>query len=225
MKSLITEDGSRTAYSEKFQQTYHSQYGALNEARQVYLENSGIADRLRAGKETSVLEIGFGLGLNFLVTAASAKKHQAQLDYTGIENALISPIQFKQLQYDSIHELEDVSACVDRILVKHQSGISPIREIEDHVALKIIPENAQSIDFGNDEYHAVYLDAFSPDVNPELWTETFLVKLHACLIRGGTLTTYCVKGCVRRSLETVGFQLEKKTGPRGKREVLLAVRQ
>ena len=73
-----------------------------------------------------------------------------------------------------------------------------------------------------DGYHAIYLDAFSPATNPECWRADVLARLHDVLIPGGVLVSYCVQGAVRRRLACVGFTVEKRPGPLGKREVLRA---
>ena len=96
---MLTNDGSRTLKSERYGETYHSTNGALTEARHVFLDATGVAHRLAAGTPTSVLEIGFGLGLNTLLSADLADHHEAALDYHSFENALVSAKTLDELEY------------------------------------------------------------------------------------------------------------------------------
>lgn len=224
MKFITSDDGSITAHSDAYQQTYHSRFGALTESRQVYLQNSGVQERLESGKETRILEIGFGLGLNYLVTAACAQKTHTLMRYTGLENALLSPSDYHSLNYHKISEISKASLGLYEYLravatdsdCEHTSG--------DFVFLKIIQADATQTSLRELYYHVIYLDAFSPETNPELWTEKFMRKLFFSLQSGGILVSYCVSGKVRRSLSAAGFTVNKKPGPKGKREVLIAAK-
>jgi len=66
----------------------------------------------------------------------------------------------------------------------------------------------------------VYYDAFAPGKQPEMWTDDILQKVAATVKKGGILVTYCAKGSVRRSLNSAGFQMERISGPIGKKEIL-----
>jgi len=96
---------------------------------------------------------------------------------------------------------------------------------DDRLQLEIIIGDATGIEISRRDYHAIYHDPFSPAANPELWTREFFERLHRVLTPGGKLATYSVKGSVRRTLQAVGFEVQKLPGPPGKREMLEAVRQ
>ena len=219
----ITGDQSKTLYSERYQQTYHSKHGAVNESLQVFVRGSTVATRLARQQATRVLEIGFGLGLNFVLTADLAIEHGCQLEYIAVEHAPISASQFAKLDYQHWLQNNEPIATVHSVL-RRDSQQSPLPNngyLELHVEDAVSPDlhvrlaDAPSFD-------AIYLDAFSPDVNPECWTQPFFSLLNHLLTPNGVLATYCVKGTVRRNLAAAGFNVIKAPGPPGKREILTA---
>lgn len=225
LSPITTGDGSSTLYSARYGQTYGSSSGALREAREVFLENSGVAARLAAGESVRVLEVGFGTGLNFFVTAqACLEQPKARLDYTALEHTLLSAETVQRLGYE---------ASVDRALVEaylewREHGDEPpgthVFEASG-VRLELLLGEATGQTLPKSSFYALYHDAFSPDVNPELWTEAFLSELVGALAPGGTLVSYCVQGVVRRALEALGLEVGKRPGPAGgKREVLVATK-
>ncbi|MDO6462383.1 tRNA (5-methylaminomethyl-2-thiouridine)(34)-methyltransferase MnmD [Granulosicoccaceae sp. 1_MG-2023] len=222
MKPLISEDGSATAYSDAYRQTYHSTHGALTESRMVYLQNSGIADALAEGRAVHVLEVGFGLGLNFLLSAACALGHNSTLRYTALEKDLISAATLRDLDYGTL--LPDAAPVVDALEKALQCPPGDSLHLQHGpVSLQILCGDALHATLPG-AVDAVYQDAFSPDSNPELWTDDFLQGLCNTLRPGGRLTTYCVKGDVRRALKRCGLSVKKHPGPPGKREVLIATK-
>jgi tRNA U34 5-methylaminomethyl-2-thiouridine-forming methyltransferase MnmC len=224
---LSTADGSKTLHSERYAQTFHSDKGAVTESKHVFLESSEVALILRAGKMQRVLEVGFGTGLNFFLTADVAIKHQAELRYTALEQTLLPATLTQHLGYENYLENRKV---LESYLTFRQSLPDDVKEgrysfEKDKVRLELLIGEATTQLFNANTFDAIYQDAFSPDANPELWSEDFFAKLHEALKSGGKLTTYSVKGKVRRTLQKVGFALEKRPGPPGgKREMLLAVK-
>ena len=225
MELITSDDGSLTAFSENYQQTFHSRFGALSEARQVYLENSGVAKRLARGTSTRVLEIGFGLGLNFLTTATYALRHNTPLHYTGIENDLISPDVLNDLRYAEHKEISVAVPILQNLLAADAAKRRSVAIQSPPVSVEVLKVDAEVVSLPKKSFDAIYLDAFSPEANPELWTPTFLCSLFQALCAGGNLATYCVKGSVRRNLASTGFRVQKLPGPKGKREVLIATRE
>ena len=244
---LVTGDKSLTFKSARYQQHYHSSHGAVTEARQVYLHGSGVAARLDAALPTNVLEIGFGLGLNYLVTADYAQSSRTNLHYVGIEHDLISATRFAQLHYERLLSNPGIALRLGSALtmINQPSALTSALTSSElvkcptlvHVAPKIVRiklsefntlelslENASDFRTGSNQFDVIYLDAFSPNTNPECWTPELLSDCLAMLKPGGALASYCVKGSFRRALESVGFRVEKRPGPVGKREVLVAFR-
>lgn len=222
-----TNDGSKTLHSERYAQTFHSDKGAVTESKHVFLESSEVAPNLRRGKTQSVLEVGFGTGLNFFLTADVALKHQANLSYVALEQTLLPTTLVQELGYEEYLESKEV---LESYLHFRQSLND---EVENGnytfefktVRLELLIGEATTQTFEANSFDAIYQDAFSPDANPELWSKTFFATLYNALKTNGKLTTYSVKGDVRRALQSVGFNVEKRPGPPGgKREMLLAIK-
>jgi tRNA U34 5-methylaminomethyl-2-thiouridine-forming methyltransferase MnmC len=222
-----TGDGSDTLYSVQYGQTYHSTHGAQTEAEHVFLQGTRIKDLLQQDKAIRVLEVGFGTGLNFFLTAQLCYQTATPLEYVTLEKQLLSSDTLKCLNH---HKLSpDVqpefivwltaqeSSVLPGRLKWSRSGITPL-------ILTLLIGDATRVDIPGPEYDAIYHDPFSPAVNPELWTPAFFTRLYRLLVPGGRLATYSVKGEVRRTLKAIGFEVNKRPGPPGKREVLVAVR-
>ena len=246
-----TGDGSRTLHSARFGQTLHSQHGALTEARWVFLRASGVEARLAAGDAVRVLEVGFGTGLNFLVTADAAREHDTSLAYVALERMLPSRDAIAAL--DLPRQLRDPALAIGladaleglTVPGRHEIRFNGVRGTGSSrrawadasatnaihgegappggTRLELWLGDATDADPGEGFYDAVYHDAFSPDVNPELWSAPFLERLAVALAPGGALVTYTVAGAVRRLLSELDLEVEKRAGPPGgKREMLWA---
>ena len=225
LSARVTNDGSRTLYSSAYGQTFHSDKGALTEAKHVFLAASGALKRLSRQRKTSILEVGFGTGLNFFVTADAALKHAAELHYTAFERDLLSEKNLKSLGYAAYLRHPELLEAY----LSFRSGLpgKPLPGIYaftfSSVGLELCLGEATEQVLEEESYDAVYQDAFSPDSNPELWTPEFLACLSAALVPGGALVTYSVKGAVRRTLSSASLEVGKLPGPEGgKREMLLA---
>ena len=220
-----TGDGSLTLYSERYGQTFHSQHGAVRESRHVFLEASGVVGRLAAGQPARILEIGFGTGLNFFLTAQAAVESGAPLHYLALERELLPAGQVRQLGYG------EVAPDVLPGYLAFREGLGTaapgsIRFSLGPVELTLALGEATEAPLGAEHFDTIYHDAFSPDANPELWTREFIGSLLPVLRPNGTLVTYSVKGEVRRLLAGLGLQVEKLPGPPGgKREMLRAVKE
>jgi tRNA U34 5-methylaminomethyl-2-thiouridine-forming methyltransferase MnmC len=221
-----TDDGSRTLYSHRAGESYHSEAGALSESDQVFLTNSGVKSRLQQNQTTRVFELGFGTGLNFLLSADWALSCGAALQYVAFEN--------QKLNAELIAELGYADLLVNKMLGANwlnwyrdaNQGESGKFEYNDgSVALNLFNSGfTENFVMEINQFDAIYFDAFSPKTNPELWTQDVFGLLHRMLLPGGRLVSYCVKSTVLRDLETQGFEVYKLAGPKsGKREVLCAV--
>jgi tRNA U34 5-methylaminomethyl-2-thiouridine-forming methyltransferase MnmC len=221
-----TADGSLTLYSARYGEAMHSAFGAVSEARWVFLQGSGVAARLSKRQATRVLEVGFGTGLNFFLTADEARRKRARLDYTALEHTLVDADTVRTLGYDrhlSTDVLEDYLSAREALPPQPETGRYAL-EIVPGVTLTLVLGDARGAAWEG-HFHAVYHDAFSPEANPELWDVAFLSRLAEALEPAGKLASYCVKGEVRRRLQALGLETAKRPGPPGgKREVLVATR-
>ncbi len=228
MKIQKTEDGFDTLFSEKYGQTFHSKYGVLQEANHVFLKGAAVAGRLQNNLPTSVLEIGFGTGFNFFLTAREAMASKTKLDFISVEKDLISHKLFRELNHDQLSASNKLrKQFLDWYINQSQNTLKGKYNIEfnDLVKLTLFIGNALNISFPENEVDAVYLDAFSPDRNPELWTPAFLTKLFYTMKPGAILSTYTAKGSVKRAMQEAGFKTIKKDGSIGKREMLTAIKE
>ncbi len=223
-----TADGFDTLYSAAYGQTFHSRHGALAEARHVFLEGAGVADRLARRLPTRVLEVGFGTGLNFLLTARAATDAGAALHYTALEKEVLGADVLARLNHGErlgAAALRDALLAWRRTLAeapppgRHRHAFSPI------LTLDLVVGDAAQARLPPPTYDAVYLDAFSPEANPELWTPAFFARLFGAMRDGARLATYSASGSIRRNLEAAGFRVEKRPGPPGKREMMTARRK
>lgn len=229
MRTTQTGDGSLTLHSERYGQTFHSHHGAVTEARHVFLDASGVAERLLRGQETRVLEVGFGTGLNCWLAADAATGAGTRLELTSLEQSLLSAATVQELGYS--RELQE-PALLERYLDWRSSqpkdvpaGIHVI-QLSGHASLRLLLGDAVQAELQAAAFDVVWHDAFSPDANPELWQAEFLEGLAGALKPAGRLVTYTVKGEVRRALAALGLQVRKLPGPAaGKREMLVADRQ
>ena len=221
-----TADGCDTLYSPTYGETYHSRYGALFETAYVFLEGTGVKQRLAEGQPTRILEVGFGTGLNFWATAYLSRAGYTRLHYIALEKHFLPTAVFARLNHDCLPNLaQDVRAA---FLVWRAQLPEPLPTsltwTFGTIQLDLMIGDAAEMPIPGEAYDAIYQDAFSPKANPELWTVDFFARLYERLHPGGTLATYSVKGSVRRALQAVGFRVEKHPGPPGKREILAAQR-
>lgn len=218
-----TGDGSRTLYSDTYQQTFHSDKGALAEARHVFLNGAGVPERLTKGT-VQILEVGFGTGLNFFVTADEALRCGGVLDYTALERDLLPGAILEMLGYRAHLNHPEL---FDNYL-QFRESLAPTpghyqTVLGGGVTLNLVIGDATKQAFDASSFDVIYQDAFSPDANPELWSEAFLGQLAHSLKPAGVLTTYSVKGDIRRRLIQFGLTVSKRPGPpSGKREMLMA---
>lgn len=214
---ITTADGSKTIHLEDWNEQYHSKHGAIQEAYHVFIEH-GL--RLFQNTEVSILEVGFGTGLNALITLSELQKQNLQISYTGVEAFPVSLEEVEQLDYcGQIDKVE----YKDRFIKMHESPWEKEVEIADDFSLHKQLKDFRSINDVN-LFNLIYFDAFGARVQPELWTVEIFKKMYTALQEKGVLVTYAAKGSVRRALQEVGFSVERLPGPPGKREMLRATK-
>jgi len=218
-KIIITKDGSHSIEIPEMNVTYHSIHGALQESTHVFI-NAGLlaSDLFDFIGVHHVLEIGFGTGLNALLTLIEADKHQNRIYYTAIEPYPLSENEIKPLNYCEQLNLAQYKPRFERM---HETGWEEMFEITQYFRLTKI--KCSLPDFSDEEkFRIIYFDAFAPAAQPELWTKEIFENMYKLLLPDGILVTYCSKGDVRRNMQAAGFTIEKIQGPPGKREMLRA---
>ena len=214
---ITTGDGSKTIQIEDWNEQYHSKHGAVQEAYHVFIEH-GL--RLFNNTSITVLEVGFGTGLNALITLLEAAKQQLTVDYIGVEAFPVSVDEISALDYCRQLGADNVEASFNKM---HSSNWEEEVAITPDFSLLKQKKDFRQIDEEN-LVDLVYFDAFGARVQPDLWTEEIFSIMHNALKQEGVLVTYAAKGSVRRAMQAVGFTVERLPGPPGKREMLRAIK-
>ncbi|MGI9550403.1 MAG: tRNA (5-methylaminomethyl-2-thiouridine)(34)-methyltransferase MnmD [Aurantibacter sp.] len=216
-KIITTSDGSKTIRIEDWNEQYHSVHGAVQEAEHVFIEH-GLS--LFRNRHIEILEMGFGTGLNALITLIRAEKQQLKIHYTGVEAYPVSETELEQLNYISILKAFEFERDFQKMHVCDWEKDASLGKNF------ILQKRRQSFLDINDKnrFDLIYFDAFGPRVQPELWTEIMFKKMFDALKGQGILVTYSAKGSVRRAMQAVGFKVERLPGPPGKREMLRATK-
>jgi tRNA U34 5-methylaminomethyl-2-thiouridine-forming methyltransferase MnmC len=214
MKLVVTADGSHTIWLPEINEHYHSAFGAVTESEHIFIR-SGLDIVLGTKDNLTVFEVGFGTGLNAYLTGLKALKTGKRIHYYAIEKY---PVPYKVVESLNYPVEKENPALFYQI---HECGWDSDNVIHSNFTLNKINSDVTGykpppgIDL-------VYFDAFSPEVQPEMWTAEIFNALYLSMNSGGILTTYCVKGSVKRTLRNCGFEIEKIPGPPGKREILRA---
>lgn len=225
---IQTGDGSHTLFHPGVNQHYHSTFGALQESRHIFIE-TGFRHAIEKFHHIaasgvnglSILEVGFGTGLNALVTLIEAEKSAVCVHYTAIEPTPLEESYWSGLNYPQFFGNADHSKVFARL---HQAAWDKPDAISPFFTLLKKREALETYQPRGDFFHLVYFDAFGPDAQPELWTEAMFGKIAHGLAAGGIMVTYSVKGSVVRTLHAEGFATEKIPGPPGKRHILRATK-
>ncbi len=212
---IKTQDGSTTIHLKEWEECYHSKFGAIQEANHVFIKN-GLS--LFENKPISILEIGFGTGLNAFITFLESKKRNLTINYVGVE---AYPVTFEEafaMNYVSELDADDDTTIFEQM---HKNNWDEKTDLSsDFTFTKRQQFFADIIDL--DSFDLIYFDAFGYRVQPELWSTAIFKKMHDALKPKGVLVTYAARGVVKRSMIEVGFTVEKLAGPPGKREMFRA---
>lgn len=212
-----TADGSATLYLPEMDEHYHSVKGALTESNHIFIE-CGL--RHCKKREIRVLEVGFGTGLNALLSALEAKGH---VTYFTLELYPLSAEYIKAVNYGAITGYPNAETIFHAL---HMAQWDTLSEITSQFTLcKMLCDFVSEQTILPKDIDVVYFDAFAPDKQPEMWDVKLLQRVYNSMSPGGILTTYCSKGEIRRRLQSVGFIVERLLGPPGgKREILRATK-
>ena len=207
-----TEDGSQTLYNKTIDECYHSIHGAKNESNHIFIQSAF----LQCNKQDiSIFEVGFGTGLNAFLTLLTATKTKQKVHYETVELYPVPSDFYSNFNYATTKEEQSIFKKL------HCSEWNRTEEITSNFSLLKHLGDIKNLELKN-HFDIVYFDAFSPDAQPELWSEEVFRNVYGLMKVGGVLTTYCAKGDVRRAMIVAGFRVEKLAGPPGKRHILRA---
>lgn len=213
---VTTEDGSHTIFVPELGEHYHSVHGAIQESEYIFI---GCGLKTCNADPLNIFEAGFGTGLNAFLTAIEASIQKKRIFYTAVEKYPLSESVTNELNYKELLPA-GFAFLFDMI---HAARWNNIEKITDYFTLY-----KTKCDLANYEtkerFDLIYFDAFSPDKQPEMWTDEVFAKISEMSIRDCILVTYSAKGSVRRSLMRAGFDVELLPGPPGKRQIIRAVK-
>lgn len=215
-KLIITADGSHTLYVPGMDEHYHSRFGALTESKHIFID-AGLAS-LPTG-DISVLEVGFGTGLNALLTALHAGREKIRVSYTTLEKFPLDPSLVNRLNYGTLAG----EGGGELFAAIHQAPWNTPAAITEWFTLEK-RQTDLTTEAPTGVYDLVYFDAFGPDKQPEMWSEEVIQRIASATHPGSVFVTYSAKGALKRMLRSVGFDVEHLPGPPGKRVFTRAVR-
>lgn len=219
--SLVqTADGSSTIFNELVGENYHSKHGALQESQHVFLK-SGLQhfQQLSAASTISVLEVGFGTGLNFLISLEYCRTAGLTLEYTGIEAYPLSEDLIFGTGYDQYVSAETWMEFKEQ----YSPALGAIKRLNEYCTLEISPVKLMEFD-SSKLFDVMYFDAFAEIHQPEMWSVEALTHITRFIKPGGVFVTYAITGNLKRAMKSLGFSIEKAPGAPGKREMLRATK-
>jgi tRNA U34 5-methylaminomethyl-2-thiouridine-forming methyltransferase MnmC len=212
-KLVITNDGSHSIFNPEINETYHSKHGAIVEAEHVFIRNGFSAVNKQ---NINILEIGFGTGLNALLSSQKAVQKKVNVNYHTMELYPVNKESYTKLNFTDLIGLEQ-----KELLILHTSAWEKECKINDYFTLTKSKSSLEKYTT-NTKFDIIYFDAFSPEKQPELWNESIFKKMYSYLKEDGFLVTYCAKGVVKRTMKAVGFEIIVLDGPPGKRQMTRA---
>ena len=214
---IITDDGSTTIRIPDWDENYHSTHGAIQEAKHVFIKNG--LDIFKNQDSISILEIGFGTGLNTFITFLETANKE-KVNYVGVEAYPISSEEIAQMNYVTELQATQYQVVFDKM---HSCDWESQQKITDNFTLTKRKQFFQDI-ADKEQYDLIYFDAFGFPLQPELWSEAIFKKMYEALLPKGTLVTYACRSSIKNAMLSVGFSIEKLPGAPGKREMLRATK-
>ena len=219
IKIITTSDGSHSLLNEELNETYHSVHGAIQESCHVFIQR-GLQFYIEEVRPNniSVLEVGFGTGLNTLLSVSHVIDSPIVIQYTTLELFPLQEEVWSVLNYSQMIGLEEYFSHIHRCSWGTAQKIIPNFELtKRHTAL-------QEVELMPETFDLIYFDAFAPSKQPELWTFAMLQKIERAMKLDAVFVTYCAKGQLKRDLKALGLVVETLQGPPGKNEMVRAVK-
>ncbi|WP_010255430.1 tRNA (5-methylaminomethyl-2-thiouridine)(34)-methyltransferase MnmD [Myroides injenensis] len=213
---ITTSDGTSSLQMDDWGETYHSIHGAAQEANHVYIENGF---RRVDSDSITVLEMGFGTGLNTYLTLLEVYKCNKKVKYDTIEAYPLSEEEYSLLNYSTLASVPEVAALFQKL---HQVDWGVESHITNDFILRKLNNTFEHQELEPEQYDVIYFDVFGYQYQPQLWSEDIFKKMYYALRPGGVLSTYACRGPIKRNMKSAGFTFEIVPGPPGKREMLVA---
>jgi tRNA U34 5-methylaminomethyl-2-thiouridine-forming methyltransferase MnmC len=218
LKIITTSDGSHSLLNEELDETYHSVHGAIQESAHVFIKSGLEYAQENFTAPISIFELGFGTGLNALLTLRYSLQHKKNIHYTSLEESPLPTEIWSQLNYAPLINLKY------EFETMHQVTWGTLQPITPDFNLLKLHTTLQQFEIPYQGYELIYYDAFAPSKQPELWSFSMLEKISHGLKPGGVMVTYCAKGQLKRDLAALGLVVETLAGPPGKKEMVRAVK-
>lgn len=217
---ITTSDGSHTLLNTSLNETYHSVHGALQESKHVFIQHGLDFVGKNSGKSMiNILEVGFGTGLNALLTLQHATTKNLSIQYTTLETFPVEENIWSKLNYVESGEAKEQFEKLHRAKWNKEESVS------SNFVIRKLHTTLQQAELELNHYDLIYFDAFAPNKQPEMWEAAMLHKITDAMKSGGLFVTYCAKGQLKRDLKSMGLTVETLAGPPGKREMVRAVKQ
>ncbi len=230
MQIITTNDGSHTLFSEQFNEVYHSRHGAIEESKHVFIK-SGLdyclsslsSPRAEWGSEAAVriFELGFGTGLNAMLTMLEAEKRNIKVDYTAIE---LYPVDIETIKVLNYTQQLGYEYCYGPFHSLHLVRWNETHEVTKYFSFRKISESVFKFNIQHSAFNIIYFDAFAYTHQPEIWSAGVFKKMYDALEPKGILVTYSSKVVIQKAMKEAGFTIEKIHGPPGRREMVRAHR-
>ncbi len=218
IKIIITEDGSHSLLNEALDETYHSRYGAFRESAYVFIDKGlNFFAENKDLNSISILEIGFGTGLNALLSYQWSEEKKTTIKYHSLEVFPVPEEIWKAMNY-----VNQTDAA--RFQKLHEVPWQAWNEIDTHFKLYKDNQSLQAVSLLSENFDLIYFDAFAPNKQPEMWQLLMLAKVVTSMKPQGVFVTYCAKGQLKRDLKSLGLRVESLPGPPGKREMVRAIK-
>jgi tRNA U34 5-methylaminomethyl-2-thiouridine-forming methyltransferase MnmC len=220
---ITTSDGSHSLHNSELNETYHSVHGAIQESIHVFIK-SGLEyfEKNNSPTNLSILEVGFGTGLNALLTLQHSLIGSKKILYESLEAFPISQETASLLNYPKALPFADSEKYFAQL---HQSVWDQEVELSSNFSLLKRHAKLQQTELGEDKFDIIYFDAFAPSKQAELWELAILRKVERSMKLGAVFVTYCAKGQLKRDLKSLGLLVETLSGPPGKKEMVRAVKR
>ncbi|MDA3816209.1 MAG: tRNA (5-methylaminomethyl-2-thiouridine)(34)-methyltransferase MnmD [Prolixibacteraceae bacterium] len=215
---IKTEDGSHTFYLPEIDEHYHSTHGAIQESTHIFI-NAGLHKIEK--KSVNILEVGFGTGLNALLSIIESERTQQKINYFGIEKFPLTEEEYSELNYSELTGFD----CKPTFISMHDRNWNEEIKLTANFKLKKIQADILDFEFTTlPRFDLIFYDAFAPNKQADVWDKTIFEKIYHHSEQGAIFVTYCAQGAVRRNLIQAGFKVDRIPGPPGKREMLRAIK-